>query len=104
MSKPGLSEDELLVDRFLKSVNKQVKKLATENNLRQFRESEGLSQTELARLARVSVDTIGDAENKTRAIGSRSRKKIVNGFNANPNKVDKNHHYKHVDIFPNDAE
>jgi transcriptional regulator with XRE-family HTH domain len=85
-----------------KLLGRQPPRPAPENNLRDVRESEGLSQSELARLARVSVTTISEAENRTRAIGKRSRKKIINGLNANPNKVDRNTRYQHSDVFPND--
>lgn len=83
------------------SITNIFKRDVPQNNLRDIRESEGLSQLDLAALADVSIDTISDAENHTRQLKRKTQFKIVNGLNANPNKIDRSRRYELKDVFPN---
>ncbi|MDQ5823380.1 MAG: helix-turn-helix transcriptional regulator [Chloroflexota bacterium] len=70
------------------------------NRLRELRETEGLSQSELAQQAGVSADTIGDAENSRRRISNRVKNKIVRGLNVTA-KSNSGTSYTLRDVFPN---
>lgn len=74
---------------------------APKNRLREFREHEGLTQPELARLADVSVGTVSDAENGRGPLKKVTQNKLVNGLSVNSKKRDKTHTYSWEEVFPN---
>jgi DNA-binding XRE family transcriptional regulator len=82
-------------------VKKGKKKLAPPNQVRPIRASEGLMMTGLAKLASVSTKSISGIETRKRNLSSVLKHRIVNGFNANPNRK---RTYAFRDVFPNDPE
>jgi len=57
--------------------------------------------TGLAKLARVSTKSIAGTESRKRDLSVILKHRIVNGFNANP---DRKRTYAFHDVFPNDPE
>jgi transcriptional regulator with XRE-family HTH domain len=70
----------------------------TSNNVKRYREEEGLSQPQLANFAGVSTRTLTRTE-RGHDIAPRTRHRVVNGFNRNPQKL---RDYTYNDLYPNE--
>lgn len=67
------------------------------NNLKQIRQSEGISKAELARLAKISERTISRIESDMMTGTIETKYRIVKGINSLPDRLKE---YTFDDIFP----
>lgn len=71
--------------------------MAARNRVKDVRETEGLSQSQLANFSGVSEKTISRLESAKRSFTEVTKHKVVNGFNRNKDRLKL---YSYTEVFP----